>query len=601
MSILLSARQAEEANRDLARTARASSNSGLMLIPVVAVTQQSGSSRTPRVHLSKSGEFIARPAHVPGAGSSSGAPRERSGASSGQRRPRDESAAPRGPAIPGMGPSVTQQRSKRPKLSQPARHSFSSAADQQDNAKALYPCRRVLKELMNHQMAWPFLKPVDPMQVPGYYDVIKDAIDLGTIKKRLEGNQYDDIEEFEHEVHRVWDNCFKFNQEGTDVHTMAKTLKGIFEQKMETVPRDGGEKGENEQMKKMRKEMMALQKQMQKQQELIVQQQQLQLQQLQQGGGFAAAAAPPSQPARRQSTGGGRRNSAAGGVKENALMALQQVAGGGDQVVDLDRDMTFEEKASLSAGINRLTSNNLAKVVQIIKENMPSLGAGSEEIEVDINALDNRTLWKLHNFVESCKATKKKPKKRPAETADSRRRASAESLASTTQELMQVEAGLHAIEEPRGPQGIAFQQQDDNDSPADSASDSGSDDGGSALPIGAAGSSNGGLGGNQAWSDFANAKKQREREQQEQEARQRRQQQQALLESQRARQQAHEQRDAQQRERDAQRAAERAQRETEEPAFDLLGQSNMMASFQGGGAGGDGDLDFGLDEYGGGV
>ena len=38
---------------------------------------------------------------------------------------------------------------------------------------------------------------------------------------------------------------------------MAKTLKGIFEQKMETVPRDGGEKGENEQMKKMRKEMMA--------------------------------------------------------------------------------------------------------------------------------------------------------------------------------------------------------------------------------------------------------------------------------------------------------------------------------------------------------
>ena len=178
--------------------------------------------------------------------------------------------------------------------------------------------------------------------------------------------------------------------------------------------------------------------------------------------------------------------------------------------------MTFEEMASLSAGINRLTSNNLAKVVQIIKENMPSLGAGSEEIEVDINALDNRTLWKLHNFVESCKATKKKPKKRPAETADSRRRASAESLASTTQELMQVEAGLHAIEEPRGPQGIAFQQQDDNDSPADSASDS--NDGGSALPIGAAGSSNGGQGGNQAWSDFANAPKQREREQQEEEA-----------------------------------------------------------------------------------
>jgi len=36
---------------------------------------------------------------------------------------------------------------------------------------------------------------------------------------------------------------------------------------------------------------------------------------------------------------------------------------------------------------------------------MPSPSAGQEEIEIDINALDNTTLWKLHNFVESCKAT----------------------------------------------------------------------------------------------------------------------------------------------------------------------------------------------------
>ena len=51
------------------------------------------------------------------------------------------------------------------------------------------------------------------------------------------------------------------------------------------------------------------------------------------------------------------------------------------------------------------------------------------------------------------------------------------------------------------------------------------------------------------------------------------------------------------RERDAQRAAERAQCDSDASAFDLMGQSNMMASFEGGGGG---DLEFQLDENGGG-
>jgi len=71
---------------------------------------------------------------------------------------------------------------------------------------------------------------------------------------------------------------------------------------------------------------------------------------------------------------------------------------------DETAEMTFEQKAQLGGGIIRLSSNNLAQVVKLIRENMPTLGAGQEEIEMDINALDNRTLWKLHNFVQTCQA-----------------------------------------------------------------------------------------------------------------------------------------------------------------------------------------------------
>ena len=322
MSIVLSARQAEDANRDLAKIAR-TGNSGLMLVPVEAKGAVTGGTKTPRIHLSKAGEFLTKPVPTPGAGSSSGAPRHRVSSVPGQRRPDAASSrAPPPPAVPGIA-SVTQNRSKRPKSTgAPQRNSY-GGAETSEKHKALVPCKRLLNELMKHQCAWPFLKPVDPLAVPGYYDVIKDVIDLGTIKKRLEANQYDDIEEFESEVKRVWGNCYKFNQDpNADIYKMAKTLEDIFDEKMQSVPRDGDGGEASEQMKKMRKEMMQMQKQMQQQQKLMQQQSALQSQSMQ----MQMVAAPPvPAAARRQSTGGGGRRGSAGGgtAQQNALAALQ--------------------------------------------------------------------------------------------------------------------------------------------------------------------------------------------------------------------------------------------------------------------------------------
>ena len=185
--------------------------------------------------------------------------------------------------------------------------------------------------------------------------------------------------------------------------------------------------------------------------------------------------------------------------------------------------------------------------------------------------------------METCKAVKKRPPKRAAETADSRARAITQAQGNIAQQLTQTEAGLRAYEQPSGPQGIALQQQDDNDSPADSESDS--DDDGPSLPTPA--NANGGGGGGGHWQEFQNAKKQRELEMQERNA-------QAARANERAQYQAGER----QRELERQRAAERAHHDTED-GMNLLGQSNMMASVTEGGGLGD-DLGFQLDEYGGG-
>jgi len=585
MALILTTRQAEDANRELARLSR-TVNQGYLLMPVAQLSSGS-SGRTPRIHLNKQCEWQQRTTEriaVPGS---------RSGPS-GQRRPkpRDDSDAAalaagssRGSSLPPGVNSITQGRSKRAKITAAPRASFGAAgaaAASQDATKALRMCGRIVKELLAHQHAWPFAKPVDINAVPGYYEVITDPADLGTIKRKLDTNSFETVEQFEEEVKRVWSNCYTFNKPENDVYRIAQSLEAIFNKKMAEVPKDGEFDGDaSDQVKKMQKQMLAMQKQM-----LAMQKQNMQQQQVQ-------YAAPPP-PARRQSTGGSARRGSIGGggarqsgggsaAQQNALAMLQQEAA---QARDEDREMTFEEKASLGAGINKLNSNNLAKVVELIKNSMPSLGAGSDEIEVDINALDNVTLWKLFNFVESCRAFKKKPPPKKKENAQSRTLAIQQEMANAQQEMMQVEAGLHSLDQ--GPQGIAFSQDDDDD---DEVSDSGDeDDAGLPPPV-----SNAGAGSSAMWADFQNSKKQREREQQLQAERERRQQQEAHLEGERARARAQEQAGARAREIEAQRAAERAQRE-EEPGLDLLGQSNLMGEFTGGDGGG---LEFELDEYGG--
>jgi hypothetical protein len=90
--------------------------------------------------------------------------------------------------------------------------------------------------------------------------------------------------------------------------------------------------------------------------------------------------------------------------QQQALAVLQQSV-----QQDETAEMTFEQKVQLGGGINALSSNNLFKVWRLIRENMPTLGAGQEEIEIDLNALDNRTLWKLHNFVQTCNGERQPP------------------------------------------------------------------------------------------------------------------------------------------------------------------------------------------------
>ena len=50
----------------------------------------------------------------------------------------------------------------------------------------------IIKAMIKHNHSWPFVKPVDTIKLglPDYHKLIKQPMDLATVKKRLENNYY---------------------------------------------------------------------------------------------------------------------------------------------------------------------------------------------------------------------------------------------------------------------------------------------------------------------------------------------------------------------------------------------------------------------------
>ena len=97
-------------------------------------------------------------------------------------------------------------------------------------AKLKSSCLEVLKVLQGHQHGWVFNSPVDPVELglPDYFEVIKQPMDLGTIRKKLENGCYHSLEEFHDHVHITFDNAMLYNPEGSVVYNMANEMKQKF-------------------------------------------------------------------------------------------------------------------------------------------------------------------------------------------------------------------------------------------------------------------------------------------------------------------------------------------------------------------------------------
>ncbi|KAG8436722.1 hypothetical protein GDO86_007710 [Hymenochirus boettgeri] len=98
----------------------------------------------------------------------------------------------------------------------------------------------VFKAVWKHHFSWPFQQPVDAVKLnlPDYYHIIKNPMDLSTIRKRLEYNYYSKALDCMQDFNTMFTNCYIYNKPGDDIVLMAQELEKVFMQKISEMPHE---------------------------------------------------------------------------------------------------------------------------------------------------------------------------------------------------------------------------------------------------------------------------------------------------------------------------------------------------------------------------
>ncbi|KAK9468155.1 Bromodomain-containing protein [Lipomyces arxii] len=246
-------------------------------------------------------------------------------------------------------------------------------------------CQTVLKELTSKKyeaFSFPFLQPVDPVALncPTYFKVIKEPMDLSTIEKKLNMNQYESGAEFEEDIRLMFRNCYKFNPEASPVNVMGRRLELMFDKKWAEKPAplpdkqvseseddDDDESEEDSDDDDNADKTISL-----LEQQLLAMQSQLVMM-------------------KKQKKDSSKKKKKDKGLKKATKKRKPSVPAQAPFV-------TYEMKKELSEKINTLSQTKMNHVIKMIRDSMPQI-RGQDEIELDVDQLDPATVIKLYNFV----------------------------------------------------------------------------------------------------------------------------------------------------------------------------------------------------------
>lgn len=84
---------------------------------------------------------------------------------------------------------------------------------------------------MKHKYADYFMRPVDPvvLNIPDYFEIIKEPMDLGTVESKLKKGEYATALEFARDVRLIWNNSMKYNPRNTSFYHLTTIIRDYFE------------------------------------------------------------------------------------------------------------------------------------------------------------------------------------------------------------------------------------------------------------------------------------------------------------------------------------------------------------------------------------
>ncbi|KRX04258.1 Bromodomain [Pseudocohnilembus persalinus] len=236
-------------------------------------------------------------------------------------------------------------------------------------SEELKKCNKILQQLKKHPQSYPFLQPVDPVELNchDYFDVVKEPLDLQTIEDQLKADMYLSEIQFITDVRKVWKNSFLYNQKGSQIYQMTVEMSNYFEklnkENFESSYNGSSVQQLQKQVEKLSKELKELNSIKQK-----------------------------------------------GHSKKSSKKSTQ---------AKLDTPMNMKEKRELGQQIRNLPPENLKGVWEIVsKENM--MQTNKKVLEFDIDNLSVRVTRELEIYVKkilnqmSKKTQKKKGPKAPS-------------------------------------------------------------------------------------------------------------------------------------------------------------------------------------------
>ncbi|XP_011652554.1 transcription factor GTE10 isoform X3 [Cucumis sativus] len=251
------------------------------------------------------------------------------------------------------GPSAKRSSSGRFESAKPAAVSASSTA-------SLKQCEQLLQRLMSHTFGWVFNTPVDvvKLNIPDYFTVIKHPMDLGTVKSKLTAGEYTHPLDFAADVRLTFSNAMTYNPPANDVHTMAKTLSKFFEVRWKTIEK---------------KFPTTTEEQRQVPSATTVPKE-------------AESALPVPPP------------------KKTKFPTNDPDV----QPTSVVKVMTDQEKHKLSVELEALLGELPESIINFLKEHSSNSQAGEDEIEIDIDALSDDTLFALRKLLDDYMMEKQK-------------------------------------------------------------------------------------------------------------------------------------------------------------------------------------------------